>query len=172
MSRSGRSEVGRWWAGVCGWGGTEGVYYMDGDPTNTYLTTNVGNPQSAIWDEAGQTGDLTVVKFDDSISLTFIQVLEDVTFLEGDGTSYYGYVNWAGSLAVNTVDLDLIFYSDLVTEITRFTATNSSGSGDLSVFVASPVVVPAGGLILLETTIDPVPSTVTYQPTVELLWSA
>lgn len=123
-----------------------GSLYIEA-PDNTYLDTNAGNDQALIWDETTQSGETAQVFYDPGISLTYIQVDEDVTFLAGDGSTSYVLVDWPGSVSADSVTVDLIFYeSDGTTVIDQFTAVGG-GLGNVTPYVTNDVVVPAGGLV-------------------------
>lgn len=160
----------RWWLGVCGSSAAAiGTFYMDADPTNTYLDTiNTGNPQGVIWDETTQVGTLTAVNYDDGVSLTFIQVLEDIT-VQPDGAEFFGYADviFSPTAPLGTVSLDLIFYDDTATEITRFTGTNTGSTSVVGLHIDTTVTVPAGGSIRLEVTFSGA-GTFTYGGDIEL----
>lgn len=145
-----------WTLGRVGWGSlASGDYFIEADPTNTYLTSETGLAQGVIWDDTTQTGGGAFVEYDPGISLTFVQVLQDVTFLN-DGVAANGaYAEMrvsSGNIPVG-MQIDLIFFADEFTEITRFTDTSTNPFAvNLSVFQDTDVDVPAGGLVRVEVT--------------------
>lgn len=114
------------------------------------------DPQSIIWDETtlsvtGTPG----ITYDDDISLTFLQVTENLT-VHPDGTdvvtgTIWGYVDidWDLTAAAGVATADIVIYSDAFTEIARFTDTNTA-TNTVAVFIDEPVSIPAGGLVDIE----------------------
>lgn len=142
-----------------------GSYQCDADPTNTYLSFQTGTPQGVIWDDTSQTGDTDVVT-SPGPALAYLEVLTSIEFLPGCETT----IDWSGTLALDTVTVDLIFEDDSFAEIARFTGTNSASTDLLTVTSDAAVSVPAGGLVKVEFTHDGTPTNITYGGDIALTW--
>lgn len=155
------------WGAIRWPGGVSGNFYLEA-PGNTYLDTNGGNPLPIIWDDTTEvaTPDASFVHYDPGISLTFIQVLQEVTFTGG-----YAFVDWPGTMDPGSVTVDLIFFEDEFTEITRIT-TVGGGLGNVTATVTSPITVPAGGLVRLVMTETSDYTTLSIYGEMSLDWTA
>ena len=130
-------------------------YYIEADPTNTYLSTNTGNRQSLIWDDSTQTGeDPGVLYYDSGLSLTFINAVTNVILLPYDSTGFdtgYAFIYWDVPLGLGDVEGSVIFSRPDLVEVSEFTATNTvieeGDATSLIVLFPSAVIVPSGGSV-------------------------
>lgn len=128
-------------------------YYIEADPTNTYLSTNTGNFQGVILDDTTEVGgDPDVFDYDDSVSLTFVvaqtQVLiQPYTPGPPDDTGY-ALINWDVPVALGSVTVRVEVADATFSQVWFYDATNTGSSGDATsciVLLPTPFIVPEGG---------------------------